>query len=103
MPLVVFSLRMIPSIQQKKLPGGQQQSSNQQQPQQSRASASRSSSTTKTSESPNTTPKPKPFEPWVPPHRRTTSAAETAAQDKKRLRELQVDDEFEKLKREMGM
>jgi len=28
---------------------------------------------------------------------------DTAAQDKKRLRELEVDDEFDKLKREMGM
>jgi hypothetical protein len=81
----------------------QQQTTNKQQPRQSSASASKSSSTTNTSESPNTNTKPKPFEPWVPPHRRTTSAAETAAQDKKRLRELQVDDEFEKLKREMGM
>ncbi len=44
-----------------------------------------------------------PYEPWVPPHRRTQSSAERATQDKKRLRELKVDDDFEKLKKEMGM
>ena len=44
-----------------------------------------------------------PNEPWVPPHRRTQSSAERATQDKKRLRELKVDDDFEKLKKEMGM
>lgn len=43
------------------------------------------------------------YEPWVPPHRRTQSTAERDAQDKKKLRELRVDDDFEKLKREMGM
>ena len=55
------------------------------------------------SSSGSTSSPPKQYEPWVPPHRRTTSTAEAAAKDKKRLRELQVDDEFEKLKREMGM
>jgi hypothetical protein len=44
-----------------------------------------------------------PLEPWVPPHRRTQSTAERDTQAKKRLRELRVDDDFEKLKREMGM
>ena len=44
-----------------------------------------------------------PLEPWVPPHRRTQSSAERDTQVKKRLRELKVDDDFEKLKREMGM
>jgi hypothetical protein len=44
-----------------------------------------------------------PHEPWVPPHRRTQSTAERDTQVKKRLRELRVDDDFEKLKREMGM
>ena len=44
-----------------------------------------------------------PIEPWVPPHRRTQSSAERDTQVKKRLRELKVDDDFEKLKREMGM
>jgi len=44
-----------------------------------------------------------PIEPWVPPHRRTQSSAERNTQVKKGLRELKVDDDFEKLKREMGM
>jgi len=44
-----------------------------------------------------------PLEPWVPPHRRTQSSAERDTQVKKRLRELKVDDDFEKLKKEMGM
>jgi hypothetical protein len=35
----------------------------------------------------------------VPPHRRNSSVAD----DKRRLRDLKVDEEFEKLKREMGM
>lgn len=48
-------------------------------------------------------PAPRQSEPWVPPHRRTQSSAERANQDKKRLRELKVDDDFEKLKREMGL
>ena len=56
-----------------------------------------------TGSSSSSTLTPKQYEPWVPPHRRTTSSAQDAARDKKRLRELQVDDEFEKLKREMGM
>lgn len=60
-------------------------------------------SSTNRSSSSSTSSPPKQYEPWVPPHRRTTSSAESAAKDKKRLRELQVDDEFEKLKREMGM
>eukprot|EP00565_Helicotheca_tamesis_P002022 CAMPEP_0185730496 /NCGR_PEP_ID=MMETSP1171-20130828/10055_1 /TAXON_ID=374046 /ORGANISM="Helicotheca tamensis, Strain CCMP826" /LENGTH=495 /DNA_ID=CAMNT_0028399553 /DNA_START=177 /DNA_END=1661 /DNA_ORIENTATION=- len=38
---------------------------------------------------------------WVPPHRRTSSAPSQAAEDKRRLRELKVDDEIEKLKRDM--
>ena len=46
---------------------------------------------------------PRKYEPYVPPHRRSRSSVDTAAQDKKRLRELEVDDEFDKLKREMGM
>ena len=65
-----------------------------------RSNGTTNSSTTSSSSSSST---PKQYEPWVPPHRRTTSSAEAAAKDKKRLRELQVDDEFEKLKREMGM
>ncbi|KAL7548094.1 hypothetical protein ACHAWF_011381 [Thalassiosira exigua] len=46
---------------------------------------------------------PQPYEAWVPPHRRTQSSAERVAEDKKRLRDLKVEDDFEKLKREMGM
>ncbi|KAL7464909.1 hypothetical protein ACHAXS_005240 [Conticribra weissflogii] len=42
-------------------------------------------------------------ETWKPPHRRTESTAETAAREKRRLRELKVDDEFERLKKEMGL
>jgi curved DNA-binding protein CbpA len=48
-------------------------------------------------------PTPRQNESWVPPHRRSQSSAERANQDKKRLRELKVDDDFEKLKREMGL
>ena len=61
-------------------------------------SGSRSSSS-----SSNSKATPQQYEPWVPPHRRTTSSTEQAAQDKKRLRELKVDDDFERLKKEMGM
>lgn len=42
-------------------------------------------------------------EPFVPPHRRTRSLADRASEDKKRLRELKVEDEFDKLKRELGL
>merc|ERR1712194_150564 len=42
-------------------------------------------------------------EPFVPPHRRTQSSAESASKDRKRLRELKVEDEFDKLKRELGL
>jgi len=57
----------------------------------------------RSSSSSNTKATPQQYEPWVPPHRRTTSSTEQAAQDKKRLRELKVDDDFERLKKEMGM
>ena len=44
------------------------------------------------------------YEPWVPPHRRArASSAERVAEDKKRLRELRVEDDFDRLKKEMGM
>lgn len=59
---------------------------------------SSSSSSVRSNESSGTT-----TEPWTPPHRRTSSSAERVAEEKRRLRELQVDDEFEALKREMGM
>mmetsp|Transcript_9968 Transcript_9968/g.20766 ORF Transcript_9968/g.20766 Transcript_9968/m.20766 type:complete len:595 (+) Transcript_9968:292-2076(+) len=42
-------------------------------------------------------------EAWKPPHRRTESATESATREKRRLRELRVDDEFERLKKEMGL
>lgn len=42
------------------------------------------------------------WEPPVPPHRRTTAPSQ-AQDDKRRLRELQVNDEFEKLKKELGL
>jgi hypothetical protein len=38
----------------------------------------------------------------VPPHRRTSNYDRTMADDKKRLRELKVQEEFDKLKKEMG-
>jgi hypothetical protein len=80
-----------------------QQQPNQQQQRASETYSNRSSSSTNSSARSSTSSPLKQYEPWVPPHRRTTSSTEAAAQDKKRLRELQVDDEFEKLKREMGM
>jgi hypothetical protein len=40
----------------------------------------------------------------VPPHRRTTTSYENRQeQDQRRMRELKVDDEFDKLKRELGL
>lgn len=39
----------------------------------------------------------------TPPHRRTSSQKNSMMEDKKRLRELQVEDEFEKLKKELGL
>ena len=81
----------------------QQQSSQQHREQKpSETYSDRTSRTNNSSASSSSLP-PKQYEPWVPPHRRTASSTETAAKDKKRLRELQVDDEFEKLKREMGI
>ena len=38
-----------------------------------------------------------------PPHRRMSTSWKDLREDKKRMQELQVDDEFEKLKREMGL
>mmetsp|Transcript_2060 Transcript_2060/g.4541 ORF Transcript_2060/g.4541 Transcript_2060/m.4541 type:complete len:583 (-) Transcript_2060:83-1831(-) len=93
----------------------QQRSQQQQQQQQrrrddnayntNRSSTNRSSSNaaSETMNSRSSKPVPQQYEPWVPPHRRTASYAERAAEDKKRLRELKVDDDFDKLKREMGM
>jgi len=40
---------------------------------------------------------------YVPPHRRTRTSTQAAQADKQRLRDLKVDDEFEKLKKEMGL
>eukprot|EP00986_Skeletonema_menzelii_P001707 scaffold467_cov120-Skeletonema_menzelii.AAC.1 len=82
----------------------QQQQRQQRRDSEAFSNSNRSSGTTNSSTtSSSTSSPPKQYEPWVPPHRRATSSAEAAVQDKKRLRELQVDDEFEKLKREMGM
>jgi len=39
----------------------------------------------------------------TPPHRRVSSQAKNVAENKKRLRELQVEDEFEKLKKDLGL
>lgn len=55
------------------------------------------------SRSPSSTSTPKPWTPPVPPHRRTSSAASQALEDKRRLRELKVEDEFEKLKKDLGL
>jgi len=39
----------------------------------------------------------------VPPHRRLTSRYEQVQQDKRRLREIKVDEEIEKMKKELGL
>lgn len=39
----------------------------------------------------------------TPPHRRGSSQTKTVLENKKRLRELEVEDEFERLKKEMGL
>lgn len=39
----------------------------------------------------------------VPPHRRTSSYVSPQEEDKRRMRELKVDEEFDKLKRELGL
>lgn len=71
----------------------------------SRSSGNANSSSPNNSRSTTTSSTPQQYnqEPYVPPHRRTQSTADRNAQDKKRLRELKVDDDFEKLKRDMGM
>jgi len=45
----------------------------------------------------------KEWTPPVPPHRRTGPNPRQVADDKKRLRDIKVDEDFEKLKREMGL
>ena len=45
----------------------------------------------------------KEWTPPVPPHRRTGPDPRQTADDKKRLRDIEVDEDFEKLKREMGL
>lgn len=61
-------------------------------------SSTTSSSSSTSSSSPSSTS-------YVPPHRRTTgdSFERQAEADKRRLRELQIDDEFDKLKKELGL
>jgi hypothetical protein len=39
----------------------------------------------------------------VPPHRRTSSYESSAEENKRRMREIKVDEEFEKLKKELGL
>ncbi|KAL3799248.1 hypothetical protein HJC23_012973 [Cyclotella cryptica] len=62
-----------------------------------------SSSSSSASANSSSTVKPLRNEEWTPPHRRTQSSTERVAEDKRRLRELKVDDDFERLKREMGL
>ena len=63
-------------------------------------STSRSTSSTRQSSSITTN---KEWSPPVPPHRRTGPDPRQTADDKKRLRDIKVDEDFEKLKREMGL
>jgi hypothetical protein len=44
-----------------------------------------------------------PSQPWTPPHRRTAFTDTQARDDKKRLRELEVDDAFDQLKKDLGL
>ena len=76
----------------------QQTSSNQQEEKRSFEQDNMSSSSTVDSRP----TKPIQTDTWTPPHRRAQSTTQKVAEDKRRLRELKVDDEFEKLKREMG-
>jgi hypothetical protein len=39
----------------------------------------------------------------VPPHRRTSSSYADKVENERRLREIKVDEEFDKLKRELGL
>ena len=65
---------------------------------------SSSGSTYRPSSTPPSSSSPQPSEPYVPPHRRNSSSFDSRAEeDKKRMRELQVEDEFNKLKKELGM
>jgi len=67
------------------------------------SSYSSSSSSTNSASSTNrpTTTSPPPSSTQVPPHRR--SSFKSYDDDKRRLRELKVDDEFDKLKKELGL
>merc|ERR1711862_65664 len=40
---------------------------------------------------------------FVPPHRRTQPSIDSAARVKKRLRELKVDEDFDQMKKDMGL
>ena len=62
-------------------------------------SSTGTSSTTRTSSITTS----KEWTPPVPPHRRTGPDPRQVADDKKRLRDIKVDEDFEKLKREMGL
>mmetsp|Transcript_17123 Transcript_17123/g.39650 ORF Transcript_17123/g.39650 Transcript_17123/m.39650 type:complete len:533 (-) Transcript_17123:4193-5791(-) len=75
----------------------------------SSSSSSYTSSSTRTNptrptsapSSPRTQPSPRTVDPQVPPHRRPTGSS--FDEDKRRLRELKVDEEFDKLKKELGL
>ena len=62
-------------------------------------SSTSTSSTTRTSSITTS----KEWTPPVPPHRRTGPDPRQVADDQKRLRDIKVDEDFEKLKREMGL
>ena len=65
-------------------------------------SSSRSPGSTSSSRSSSITQN-KDWSPPVPPHRRTGPDPRRIADDKKRLRDIKVDDEFDKLKKELGL
>jgi hypothetical protein len=44
-----------------------------------------------------------PSQPWTPPHRRMAYTETQAREDKKRLQELEVDDAFDQLKKDLGL
>jgi len=64
---------------------------------------SSSSSATRQQPTPYSSPSTSSSNEYIPPHRRASNYAKQVEDDKKRLRDLQVDDEFEKLKKELGL
>jgi len=70
----------------------------------SRSNASESKWQSTSSSSPSSSSSSSSSSTYVPPHRRSPSfAASQIEQDKQRLRELKVDEEFDKLKKELGL